>query len=164
MADLTLNITETLDLEVGGTPHVFTTSDGTDDLNVSGINGYLAQTISIPTTAGLTQVIKFGSTSAIGQVNASNFKYMRFYNAGNTNVTVQLSDSTANKQINFLMVPNQPLFFTSLNFDNNSSTSTASDDVIQGTSNVSGTSATADEVRMISASSANNVDVFVAYS
>ena len=33
MAELTLNITETLDLEVGGVPHVFTTSDGDDDLN-----------------------------------------------------------------------------------------------------------------------------------
>ena len=56
MADLTLNITETLDLEVGGVPHVFTTSDADDDLNISGINGYLAQTIKIPTTLSLIHI------------------------------------------------------------------------------------------------------------
>ena len=164
MAEVTVVFTETLDIEVGGTTHVFTTEDGTDDLNITGVNGFLKQTINIPTTGTMTQVLKFGSSSAIGQVNASNFKYMRFHNAGNTNVTVQLSDSTNNKQINHLLIPKQVIFFTSLTFDNNASTTGAADDVIQGTSNITGLSATADEVRMISASSANDVDIFVAYA
>jgi len=164
MATLTLSLTEALDITVGGEEHSFTTSDTSADLDITGVTGYFSQTLSIPTTSGMTQVVKFAAAASIGTLVAGDFKYMRFHNAGSNAVILQLSDSTNNKQVNYKMLAKETIYFTSLTFDCNSSTTSAAAVVIQGTSNVSTVGATADEVRMLAVGGAATVNVFVAHA
>ena len=164
MGTLTVSVTESLDITVGGVEHSFTTSDTTADLDIASVGGYFSQTLSIPTTGTMTQVLKFGSAASVGVIKASDFKYMRFHNAGSNPVTVQLSDATNDKQINYKLLAKETIYFTSLNFDCNSSTATASADVIQGTSNITSVGAAADEVRMMASTGASDVNIFVAYA
>jgi hypothetical protein len=55
------------------------------------------------------------------------------------------------------------MYFTSLAFDCNSSTSEPAADVVQGTQNVTTLAATADEVQIKSSSGTVSVDTLVAY-
>jgi len=55
------------------------------------------------------------------------------------------------------------MYFTSLVFDCNSSTTTASADVVQGTQNVTALAATADEVQLKADTAACSVDILIAY-
>ena len=162
MGTLKLSITENINITYGGYEYNYTTSGDSDDLEITNVDAYQAQTLSIPTA--FTQVAKFGSTLGMGSYKASDFKYMRFRNTDGSNfVTLQLSDSTNNKQVNYKILPGEAMYFTSLVFDCNSSTTTAAATVTQGTSNVAGLSATADEVQIKADTAACNVDILIAY-
>ena len=100
----------------------------------------------------------------MGLYDSAKFKYMRFMNTDSTNfITLQLSDATSNKQVNYKVLAGQAMYFTNLAFECNSSTTAASQDVVQGTSNIAGLTATADEVQLKANSSACNVDILIAY-
>tara|TARA_R100000734_G_C3264096_1_gene61915 strand:+ start:88 stop:582 length:495 start_codon:yes stop_codon:yes gene_type:complete len=162
MGKLTLSITENIDLTYGGYQYNYTTSAITDDLEINNVDAYTAQTLLIPTS--FTQVAKFGSTLGMGVYKTSDFKYMRFRNTHASNfITLQLSDSTSNKQVNYKVLAGEAIYFTSLAFDCNSSTTSASLAVTQGTPNVTGLAATADEVQIKADSSSINVDILIAY-
>lgn len=162
MGVLTLSITENINISSGGYEFNYTTSAASDDLNIADVDAFTNTTLSIPTS--FTQVAKFGSTLGMGSYKASDFKYMRFRNTDSSNfVTLQLSDATANKQVNYKILPGQAVYFTSLVFDCNSSTTTAASDVVQGTSNVAGLTATADEVQLKSNSAPCSVEILIAY-
>ena len=164
MGTLTLSITENIDLTYGGFEYNYTTAGTSDDLNIADVDAYNAQTLSIGT--GFTQVAKFssGATPGMGLYDSAKFKYMRFRNTdASTALTLQLSDATANKQVNYRIAPGEAMYFTSLSFDCNSSTTSAAEDVVQGTQNVTTLSATADEVQIKSASGTVTVDILIAY-
>ena len=162
MGKLTLSITENIDITYGGFQYNYTTVGGSDDLEINNVDAYTAQTLLRPTS--FTQVAKFGSTLGMGLYKASDFKYMRFRNTAASNfVTLQLSDSTSNKQVNYKILAGEAIYFTSLVFDCNSSTTAAASDVVQGTPNVTGLSATADEVQLKADSAGCNVDILIAY-
>jgi len=162
MGTLTLSITENINVSSGGYEFNYTTSGTSDDLNIANVDAFTNTTLSIPTA--FTQVAKFGSTLGMGIYKASDFKYMRFRNTDSSNfVTLQLSDATANKQVNYKILPGEAMYFTTLAFDCNSSTTTASADVVQGTQNVTGLAATADEVQIKSSSGTVSVDTLIAY-
>jgi len=164
MGTLTLSITENINLTNGGYEYNYTTVGTSDDLNIADVDAYTATTLSIPTS--FTQVAKFasGATVGMGLYDSAKFKYMRFKNTDSSNfVTLQLSDATANKQVNYKLLPGEAMYFTNLVFDCNSSTTSAAADVVQGTQNVTGLAATADEVQLKANSSACNVDILIAY-
>lgn len=164
MGTLTLSITENINVSSGGYEFNYTTSGTSDDLNISDVDAFTNTTLSIP--ASFTQVAKFasGATVGMGLYDSAKFKYMRFRNTDSSNfVTLQLSDATTNKQVNYKILPGEAMYFTSLVFDCNSSTTTAAADVVQGTQNVTGLAATADEVQLKADTAACNVDILVAY-
>jgi len=164
MGNLTLNITENIDVSTGGFQYNYTTTGNNFDLVIPNVDAFNAQTINI--TNAFTQVAKFssGATQAMGTYDSDKFKYMRFRNThASLTLTLQLSDSTTNKQVNYKIAAGEAMYFTSLVFDCNASTTAASDDVIQGTQNVTGLTATADEVQMKSSSGTVSVDLLIAY-
>jgi len=164
MGTLTLSITENINLTNGGYEYNYTTVGTSDDLNIADVDAYTATTLSVPTS--FTQVAKFssGATVGMGLYDSAKFKYMRFMNTDSTNfITLQLSDATSNKQVNYKVLAGQAMYFTNLAFECNSSTTAASQDVVQGTSNIAGLTATADEVQLKANSSACNVDILIAY-
>jgi len=165
MGNLTLNITENIDVSTGGFQYNYTTT-GTDfDLVIANVDAFNAQTVKVVDSA-FTQIAKFssGATQAMGTYDSDNFKYMRFRNThSSSTLTLQLSDSTSNKQVNYKIAAGEAMYFTSLAFDCNASTTAASDDVVQGTQNVTTLSATADEVQIKSSSGTVSVDTLIAY-
>ena len=89
---------------------------------------------------------------------------MRFRNThSSSTLTLQLSDATSNKQVNYKIAAGEAMYFTSLVFDCNSSTTVAAEDVVQGTQNVTALAATADEVQIKSSSGNVSVDTLIAY-
>jgi hypothetical protein len=165
MGNLTLNITENIDVSTGGFQYNYTTT-GTDfDLVIANVDAFNAQTVKVVDSA-FTQIAKFssGATQAMGTYDSDNFKYMRFRNThSSSTLTLQLSDSTSNKQVNYKIAAGEAMYFTSLVFDCNSSTTTAAADVVQGTQNVTALAATADEVQIKSSSGVVSVDTLIAY-
>jgi hypothetical protein len=165
MGNLTLNITENIDVSTGGFQYNYTTT-GTDfDLVIANVDAFNAQTVKVVDSA-FTQIAKFssGATQAMGTYDSDNFKYMRFRNThSSSTLTLQLSDSTSNKQVNYKIAAGEAMYFTSLVFDCNSSTTTAAADVVQGTQNVTTLAATADEVQIKSSSGVVSVDTLIAY-
>ena len=100
----------------------------------------------------------------MGEYKTAKFKYMRFRNTDSSNfITLQLSDATTNKQVNYKILANEAMYFTNLNFDCNSSTTIAAADVVQGTPNITTIASTADEVQLKANSAACNVDILIAY-
>ena len=165
MGNLTLNITENIDISTGGFQYNYTTT-GTDfDLVIANVDAFNAQTVKVVDSA-FTQIAKFssGATQAMGTYDSDNFKYMRFRNThSSSTLTLQLSDSTSNKQVNYKIAAGADMYFTRLVFDCNSSTTTAAADVVQGTQNVTTLAATADEVQIKSSSGVVSVDTLIAY-
>jgi len=164
MGTLKLSITENINITYGGYEYNYTTSGGSDDLEIANVDAYQAQTLSIPTA--FTQVAKFasGATQVMGTYDSAKFKYMRFRNThGSSTLTLQLSDSTNNKQVNYKIAAGEAMYFTSLVFDCNALTTEASALVTQGTQNVTALAATADEVQIKSSSGTVSVDTLIAY-
>jgi len=164
MGTLTLTITENINISSGGYEFNYTTTDAANDLTIADVDAYQVQTLSIPTS--FTQVAKFssGATVGMGLYDSAKFKYMRFRNTDSSNfVTLQLSDATTNKQVNYKILAGEAMYFTTLAFDCNSSITSAAEDFDQGTQKVTGLTATADEVQIKANSSAVNVDILVAY-
>tara|TARA_R110002072_G_scaffold201014_1_gene358718 strand:+ start:380 stop:880 length:501 start_codon:yes stop_codon:yes gene_type:complete len=164
MADtLTLTITENIDNAEGGFEYNYTTTETFADCEA-----YTSTQLSFVHT-GFTQFAKFGSTLGMGIYKAAKVKYMRFANLDASNfVTIQLSDSTANKQANYKLLAGQVLYFTAVLgdcfvFDVNSSTTAAAADVVQGTSNVAGLTATADEVQIKADTGSVILDTIIVY-
>ena len=136
-----------------------------DDLEITDVDAYSAQTLVISTA--FKQIAKFenGATPGMGLYDKQKIKYIRIRpTTASRTLTVQLSDATNDKQINYKLLAKETIYFTSLNFDCNSSTATASADVIQGTSNITSVGAAADEVRMMASTGASDVNIFVAYA
>ncbi len=162
MGTLKLSISEEIDITYGGFTYNYTTTGTSDDLEITDVDAYTAQTLEIPTS--FTQVAKFGSTLGMGEYKTAKFKYMRFRNTDSSNfITLQLSDATTNKQVNYKILANEAMYFTNLNFDCNSSTTIAAADVVQGTPNITTIASTADEVQLKANSAACNVDILIAY-
>ena len=113
MGKLTLSITENINITYGGFQYNYTTGGTSDDLEINNVDAYTVQTLEIPTS--FTQVATFGSTLGMGAYKASDFKYMRFRNTHGSNfVTLQLSDSTTNKQVNYKILAGEAMYFTTL--------------------------------------------------
>tara|TARA_R110002126_G_scaffold291700_1_gene455554 strand:+ start:1715 stop:2194 length:480 start_codon:yes stop_codon:yes gene_type:complete len=159
MATLSVGIKE--DLVVGGTTHAFDKTGDSANFDITGVNAIYRQTIVVPTTSGGIQYLKFGSAASAGTLIASDFKYMRISNNnsnGGNFVTVTLQDSTANHCVNFKLLANSSIYFTTLVFDTKDSSITA------GTSGVTTMRATADELRMQADTGTANVEIFVAHA
>lgn len=159
MATLTLGIKESL--TVGGTVHSFDTTGTSDDFDITGVNAMFRQSVTVPTTSGGVQYLKFGSAASAGTLVQGDFKYMRLTNknaAGGNFVTVTLQDSTADHCINFKLLANTSIYFTSLVFD------TKDTGISLGTSGVTTLRATADELRMQADTGTADVDIFVAHA
>jgi hypothetical protein len=183
MGTLTLSITENIDVSSGGYAYNYTTSGTSDDLNIADVDAFTNTTLSIPTAFTEVAQFKSGAAPGMGLYDSAKFKYMRFRNTDGSNfVTIQLSDHTNNKQVNHKILPGEAVYFTSLVFDCNSSTTAAATDVQRttsvtfdsattvykddnGTSNntVTGLAATATEVFLKANSSACAVDILIAY-
>ena len=164
MGNLTLNITENIDISTGGFQYNYTTTGANFDLVIENVDAFNAQTVNV--TTAFTQIAKFasGATQAMGTYDSAKFKYMRFRNThASATLTLQLSDSTANKQVNYKIAAGEAMYFTSLVFDCNSATDAPADEVTQGTQNVTGLAATADEVQIKSSSGTVSVDTLIAY-
>jgi len=165
MGNLKLSITENIDVTTGGFQYNYTTTGSNFELNISSVDAFNAQTLIVG-DSGFTQVAKFssGATQAMGTYDSAKFKYMRFRNThASATLTLQLSDATSNKQVNYQIAAGEAMYFTSLVFDCNASTTAASDDVVQGTQNVTTLAATADEVQIKSSSGNVSVDTLIAY-
>ena len=159
MATLTLGIKESV--TIGGTVHTFDTTTSSADFDISGVNAMFRQSVNVPTTSGGVQYLKFDSAASAGTLIQSDFKYMRLTNkngAGGNFVTVPLQASSANPCINFKLLANTSIYFTSLVFD------TKDDSISLGTSGVTTLRATANELRMQADSGATDVDIFVAHA
>ena len=164
MGTLKLSITENINVVSGGYQYNYTTTGADFDLEIANVDAFNEQKLNIGT--GFTQVAKFssGATQAMGTYDSAKFKYMRFRNThSSATLTLQLSDATSNKQVNYKIAAGEAMYFTSLVFDCNSSTSAPADDVVQGTQNVTGLTATADEVQMKSSAGTVTVDMLIAY-
>ena len=164
MGNLTLNITENIDVSTGGFQYNYTTTGAAFDLVIENVDSFNSQTVNV--TTAFTQIAKFasGATQAMGTYDSAKFKYMRFRNThASATLTLQLSDSTANKQVNYKIAAGEAMYFTSLVFDCNSATNAPADEVTQGTQNVTGLAATADEVQIKSSSGTVSVDTLIAY-
>tara|TARA_R100000995_G_scaffold57604_1_gene28684 strand:- start:780 stop:1280 length:501 start_codon:yes stop_codon:yes gene_type:complete len=164
MGSLTLNIKENIDVSSGGFTYNYDTTGADFDLVIANVDSFNTQTINIGT--GFTQVAKFasGATQVMGTYDSAKFKYMRFRNThGSSTLTLQLSDSTNNKQVNYKIAAGEAMYFTSLVFDCNALTTEASALVTQGTQNVTALAATADEVQIKSSSGTVSVDTLIAY-
>ena len=166
MGTLKLSISEEIDITYGGYSYNYTTTGASDDLEIADVDAYQAQTLSIPTS--FTQIAKFssGATPGMGLYDSAKVKYVRVRNTDNTNfVTLHLSDATANKQVNYKILAGEAMYFTTLVFDNNAPAVSGggTDDVVQGTQNVTGLAATADEIQLKADTAACNVDILIAY-
>jgi len=164
MGNLKLNITENIDVASGGFQYNYTTTGSNFELTIANVDAYNAQTVVLGTA--FIQIAKFssGATQAMGTYDSAKFKYMRFRNThASATLTLQLSDSTANKQVNYKVAAGEAIYFTSLVFDCNSSTSEPAADVVQGTQNVTGLTATADEVQIKASTTGVSVDTLIAY-
>ena len=164
MGNLTLNITENIDVSTGGFQYNYTTTGAAFDLVIENVDSFNSQTVNV--TTAFTQIAKFasGATQAMGTYDSAKFKYMRFRNThASATLTLQLRDSTANKQVNYKIAAGEAMYFTSLVFDCNSATDAPADEVTQGTQNVPGLAATADEVQIKSSSGTVSVDTLIAY-
>ena len=163
MADtLTLTVTENLDNAEGGYEYNYTTTETFADCEA-----YTSTQLSFGTA--FTQFATFGSTLGMGAYKNAKVRYMRFVNLDSTNfVTIQLSDASTNKQANYKLLAGQVLYFTAVLgdgfvFDVNSSTTAAAADVVQGTPNVTGLAATADEVQIKADSADVILDTIIVY-
>jgi len=169
MGNLTLNITENIDVSTGGFQYNYTTTGANFDLVIADVNAFSAQTLKVGTA--FVQVAKFedGATQAMGLYDKQKIKYIRIRpTTASRTLTVQLSDATNNKQVNYFCATDEAIYFvhsgtSGITFDCNASTTAASDDVVQGTQNVTGLSASADEIQIKSSGSNTNVDVLIAY-
>ena len=169
MGTLKLSITENINITYGGFEYNYTTSGSSDDLEIANVDAYQAQTLSIPTS--FTQVAKFenGATPGMGLYDKQKIKYVRIRpTTASRTLTVQLSDATNNKQANYFCATGAALYFvhsgtSGLTFDVNSSTTIASADVVQGTQNVTGLAASADEIQIKSSGAGTSVDILIAY-
>ena len=170
MGTLKLSITENIDLTYGGYDYNYTTSGASDDLEIADVNAYVAQTLSIGT--GFVQLAKFenGATPGMGLYDKQKVKYMRIRpTTASRTLTVQLSDATNNKQANYFCGTGQAIYFvhsgtSGFTFDVNSSTTAPAADVVQGTQNVTGLAASADEVQIKSSGASTNVEILIAYN
>ena len=79
MGTLTLSITENINLTNGGYEYNYTTSDTSDDLDITNVDAYTATTLVIGTA--FTQVAKFssGATPGMGIYDSDNIKYIRIW-------------------------------------------------------------------------------------
>ena len=164
MGNLKLNITENIDVSSGGFQYNYSTEGSNFELTIANVDSYSAQTVKVGTS--FTQVAKFssGADQAMGTYDSAKFKYMRFRNThASATLTLQLSDSTSNKQVNYKVAAGEAMYFTSLVFDCNSSTTEAATTVTQGTQNVTGLTATADEVQIKASTTNVSVDTLIAY-
>jgi len=164
MADtLTLTVTENIDNAEGGYEYNYTTTETFADCEA-----YTSTQLSFVHTA-FTQFATFGSALGMGAYKSAKVRYMRFANLDSSNfVTIQLSDATANKQANYKLLAGQVLYFTAVLgsgfvFDVNASTTAASSDVVQGTPNVTGLAATADEVQIKANTGSVILDTIIVY-
>ena len=164
MGNLTLNITENIDVSTGGFQYNYTTTGNDFDLTIASVDAFNSQTVKVGT--GFTQIAKFssGADQAMGIYDSAKFKYMRFRNThASATLTLQLSDSTSNKQVNYKVAAGEAMYFTSLVFDCNSSITAPADEVVQGTQNVTGLTATADEVQIKASTTNVFIDTLIAY-
>ena len=169
MGTLTLSVTENINITNGGYEYNYTTSGTSDDLEISDVDAYTATTLVMGTA--FTQVAKFenGATPGMGLYDKQKIKYVRIRpTTASRTLTVQLSDATNNKQANYFCGTGQALYFvhsgtSGLTFDVNSSTTAAAADVVQGTQNVTGLAATADEIQIKSSGASTSVDILIAY-
>ena len=158
MGTLKLSITEEIDIEYGGFTYNYTTTGASDDLEIADVDAYTAQTLVIGT--GFTQIAKFenAATPGMGLYDKQKIKYIRIRpTTSSRTLTVQLSDATNNKQANYFCATGQALYFV------NSSTTSAAADVVQGTQNVTGLTASADEIQIKSSGASTSVDILIAY-
>ena len=169
MGTLKLSISEEIDITYGGFTYNYTTTGDSDDLEIADVDAYTAQTLVIGTA--FTQIAKFenGATPGMGLYDKQKIKYVRIRpTTASRTLTVQLSDATNNKQANYFCGTGQAVYFlhsgtSGLTFDVNSSTTSAAADVIQGTQNVTGLTASADEIQIKSSGASTSVDVLIAY-
>jgi len=169
MGNLTLNITENIDVSTGGFQYNYTTTGANFDLVIENVDAFNAQTLTVGTA--FVQIAKFadGATQAMGLYDKQKIKYVRIRpTTASRTLTVQLSDSTNNKQVNRFCATDEAIYFvhsgtSGITFDCNSSTSTPADDVVQGTQNVTGLAASADEIQIKSSGANTNVDILIAY-
>ena len=169
MGTLKLSITENIDLTYGGYDYNYTTSGTADDLEIADVDAYNAQTLVIGTA--FTQIAKFedGATTGMGLYDKQKVKYLRIRpTTASRTLTVQLSDATNNKQVNYFCGTGQALYFvhsgtSGFTFDVNSSTTAPAADVVQGTQNVTGLTASADEIQIKSSGATTSVDILIAY-
>jgi len=169
MGTLTLSITENISITNGGYEYNYTTSGTADDLNIADVDAYTATTLNIGTA--FTQIAKFadGATPGMGLYDKQKIKYVRIRpTTASRTLTVQLSDSTNDKQVNYFCGTGQALYFvhsgtSGLTFDVNSSTTATASDVVQGTQNVTGLTASADEIQIKSSGASTSVDILIAY-
>ena len=169
MGTLKLSITEEIDITYGGFTYNYTTSGDSDDLEITNVDAYTAQTLNIGTA--FVQIAKFenGATPGMGLYDKQKIKYIRIRpTTASRTLTVQLSDSTNDKQANYFCATGAALYFvdsgtSGLTFDVNSSTTIASADVVQGTQNVTGLAASADEIQIKSSGASTSVDILIAY-
>ena len=120
MGTLTISITENINVSSGGYEFNYTTSGTSDDLNIANVDAFTNTTLNIPTA--FTQVAKFasGATVGMGLYDSAKIKYIRFRNTDSSNfVTLQLSDATTNKQVNYKILPGEAIYFNTLVFDCN---------------------------------------------
>tara|TARA_R100000005_G_C4964953_1_gene180123 strand:+ start:404 stop:919 length:516 start_codon:yes stop_codon:yes gene_type:complete len=170
MGTLKLSITENIDLTYGGYEYNYTTSGDSDDLEITDVNAYNAQTLVIGTA--FTQIAKFenGATPGMGLYDKQKVKYIRLRpTTSSRTLTVQLSDATNNKQANYFCSTGQAIYFVHSGtdgfvFDVNSSTTSAAADVVQGTQNITGLAASADEIQIKSSGASTSVDILIAYN
>ena len=170
MGTLKLSITENIDLTYGGYDYNYTTSGTSDDLEIADVNAYNAQTLVVGTA--FAQIAKFedGATPGMGLYDKQKVKYVRIRpTTASRTLTVQLSDATNNKQANYFCGTGQAIYFVhsgtnGFTFDVNSSTTSAAADVVQGTQNVTGLTASADEIQIKSSGAGTSVDILIAYN
>ena len=146
-----------------------TVGDRRSSLEIADVDAYTAQTLVVGTA--FTQIAKFenGATPGMGLYDKQKIKYVRIRpTTASRTLTVQLSDATNNKQANYFCGTGQAVYFlhsgtSGLTFDVNSSTTSAAADVIQGTQNVTGLTAAADEIQIKSSGASTSVDILIAY-
>ena len=169
MGTLKLSISEEIDITYGGYSYNYTTTGGSDDLEIADVDAYTAQTLVVGTA--YVQIAKFenGATPGMGLYDKQKIKYIRIRpTTASRTLNVHLSDATNNKQANYFCGTGQALYFvhsgtSGITFDVNSSTTAAAADVVQGTQNVTGLAASADEIQIKSSGASTSVDILIAY-
>ena len=111
MGNLTLNITENIDVSTGGFQYNYTTTGANFDLVIADVNAFSAQTLKVGTA--FVQVAKFadGATQAMGLYDKQKIKYIRIRpTTASRTLTVQLSDATNNKQVNYFCATDEAIY------------------------------------------------------